>query len=550
MNQQVSFTLRGRNPDVLTCIANLSNDEVFTPPELANRMLDQAAQAWAADHGGADLWADPSVKFLDPFTKSGVFLREVTTRLVKGLATRIPDLQERVNHILTKQVFGIGITRLTSLLARRSLYCSKWANGPHAVAKGFTTEAGNVWFERTEHTWVNGKCSYCGASQQALDRGGDMETHAYAFIHTDNIKTRMAELFGDEMQFDVIIGNPPYQLSDGGYGTSAAPIYQMFVEQAKQLEPRYLSMIIPARWFAGGKGLDDFRESMLSDDCLRSIDDYLSASDVFPGVGLKGGVCYFLWNRDHRGLCQVSTHFKDWPVSTATRPLVETGADVFIRFNEGVSILKKVTDYETGASGSVELPVNKKFDALVSSRKPFALETTFKGCKTKKPDDLKIYQNGGTGYVSRKSISAGLEYVDAWKIYVGRAAPGTGNRDTYPHRILSTPFIGEPGSVCSETYLCIGPFATKAEAENALSYLTCRLTRLLILLHKPSQDTTRKVYTFVPKQDWSQPWTDADLYARYGITQDEIDFIEKVVRPMDMSSDLLGEVEVSEADDE
>ena len=550
MNQQVSFTLRGRNPDVLTCIANLSNDEVFTPPELANRMLDLVAQAWAADHGGTDLWADPSVKFLDPFTKSGVFLREITTRLVKGLAGQIPDLQQRVNHILTQQVFGIGITRLTSLLARRSLYCSKWANGPHAVAKGFTSEAGNIWFERTEHTWVNGKCTYCGASQQALDRGGDMETHAYAFIHTDNIKTRMAELFGDAMQFDVIIGNPPYQLSDGGYGTSAAPIYQMFVEQAKQLEPRYLSMIIPARWFAGGKGLDDFREAMLSDDRLRSIDDYLSASDVFPGVGLKGGVCYFLWNRDHRGLCQVSTHFKDWPVSTVTRPLMETGADVFIRFNEGVSILKKVTDYETGASGSVELPAGKKFDTLVSSRKPFALETTFKGRKTKKADDLLIYQNGGTGYVSRESISAGLEYLDAWKIYVGRAAPGTGNRDTYPHRILSTPFIGEPGSVCSETYLCIGPFATKSEAENALSYLTCRLTRLLILLHKPSQDTTRKVYTFVPKQDWSRPWSDADLYARYGITQDEIDFIEKVVRPMDLSSDLLGDVEVSEVDDE
>lgn len=447
MNQQVSFTLRGRNPDVLTCIANLSNDEVFTPPELANRMLDMVAQTWATDHDGADLWSDSSVKFLDPFTKSGVFLREITTRLVKGLAGQIPDLQERVNHILTQQVFGIGITRLTSLLARRSLYCSKWANGPHSVAKGFATEAGNIWFERTEHTWVNGKCTYCGASQQALDRGGDMETHAYAFIHTDNIKTRMAELFGDAMQFDVIIGNPPYQLSDGGYGTSAAPIYQMFVEQAKQLEPRYLSMIIPARWFAGGKGLDDFRESMLSDDRLRSIDDYLSASDVFPGVGLKGGVCYFLWNRDHRGLCQVSTHFKDWPVSTATRPLMEAGADVFIRFNEGVSILKKVMDYETGASGSVELSAGKKFDALVSSRKPFALETTFKGRKIKKADDLLIYQNGGTGYVSRDSISAGLEYVDAWKIYVGRAAPGTGNRDTYPHRILSTPFIGEPGSV-------------------------------------------------------------------------------------------------------
>ena len=330
MSEQVSFTLRGRNPDVLTCIANLSNDEVFTPPELANRMLDTLAQSWAADHAGADLWANRSVKFLDPFTKSGVFLREITNRLVKGLADQIPDLQERVNHVLTKQVFGIGITRLTSLLARRSLYCSKWANGPHSVGKGFADESGNIWFERTEHTWVNGKCSYCGASKEAMDRGAHLETHAYAFIHTENIKTRIAELFGEDMQFDVIIGNPPYQLNTDGFGMQARPIYQQFVQQAKALDPRYLCMIIPARWFAGGMGLDVFREEMLNDSRLRSIDDYLSASDVFPGVGLKGGVCYFLWNRDHPGLCDVSTHFKDWPVSTATRPLIESGADIFI----------------------------------------------------------------------------------------------------------------------------------------------------------------------------------------------------------------------------
>ncbi|PJC12756.1 MAG: restriction endonuclease, partial [Comamonadaceae bacterium CG_4_9_14_0_8_um_filter_60_18] len=152
MNEQVSFTLRGRNPDVLTCIANLSNDEVFTPPELAGRMLDMLAQAWAADHGGANLWADKTVRFLDPFTKSGVFLREITSRLTEGLAQQMPDLQERVNHILTQQVFGIGITRLTSLLARRSVYCSKHANGAHSIAKGFASDAGNIWFERTEHT--------------------------------------------------------------------------------------------------------------------------------------------------------------------------------------------------------------------------------------------------------------------------------------------------------------------------------------------------------------------------------------------------------------
>lgn len=537
MNGQAPFTLRGRNPDVLTCIANLSNDEVFTPPEFANRMLDTLAEAWAANHNGANIWADSAVKFLDPCTKSGVFLREITSRLTKGLADEIPNLEDRVDHILTKQVFGIGITHLTSLLARRSVYCSKHANGPHSIAEGFDSEAGNIWFDRVEHSWSNGKCTFCGASQSALDRGAELETHAYAFIHTDNIKTRLAGLFGGDMQFDVIIGNPPYQLNDGGYGTSAAPIYQLFVEQAKALEPRYLSMIIPARWFAGGKGLDEFRESMLSDNRLRSIDDFLSASDVFPGVGLKGGVCYFLWDREHPGSCRVSTHFKDWPVSTASRPLLEEGADVFIRFNEGLSILKKVMAAESAKVASLSLPENKRFDQLVSSRKPFGLETTFKGKVTKRNGDVLVYQNGGTGYIARSSISTGTELIDKWKIYVGRAAPGTGNRDTYPHKIISTPFVGEPRSISSETYLCIGPFDSKSEAESALSYLTCRLTRLLILLHKPSQDTTRKVYTFVPTQKWTRQWTDEDLYAKYGITASEIAFIEKVVRPMDLGGD-------------
>ncbi|MDX1039158.1 restriction endonuclease [Sinorhizobium medicae] len=538
MNEQAGFTLRGRNPDVLTCIANLSNDEVFTPPEFANQMLDRLAEAWAARNGGADIWADSSVRFLDPCTKSGVFLREITKRLIKGLEAEIANLQDRVDHILTQQVFGIGITQLTSLLARRSLYCSKHATGDHSVAKSFVSDDGNIWFERIEHSWVDGKCKFCGAGQNAFDRGEDLETHAYAFIHTDDIKARVTELFGDNMQFDVIIGNPPYQLDDGGFGTSAAPIYHKFVEQAKALEPRLLTMIIPARWFAGGKGLDEFRESMLTDDRVRLIDDYLSASDVFPGVGLKGGVCVFLWDRENPGSCRVSTHFKDWPVSTATRPLLEKDVDVFIRFNEGLSILKKVVAVEGGKTDSLSLSESKRFERLVSSRKPFGLETTFKGKTTKfANDDLLIYQNGGTGYVARSLISTGVQLVDKWKIFAGYAAPGTGNKDTYPHRIISTPFIGEPGSISSETYLCIGPFDSRAETESALSYLSCRLTRLLILLHKPSQHVTRKVYTFVPTQDWTKRWTDADLYKRYGISDEEIAFIEKVVRPMEAGDD-------------
>ncbi|MDE1161983.1 MAG: Eco57I restriction-modification methylase domain-containing protein [Acidobacteriaceae bacterium] len=552
MSQQASFTLKGRNPDVLTCIANLSNDEVFTPPEFANRMLDTLAEAWAASHNGEDIWADSKVRFLDPFSKSGVFLREITSRLNKGLEGSIPDLQERINHILTKQVFGIAITRLTGYLARRSLYCSKHANGPHSVGRDFQAEQGNIWFERLEHTWVDGKCRYCGASQKALDRGSELETHAYALLHTDNVQDRIAKIFGDDMQFDVVIGNPPYQLDDGGFGTSAAPIYQLFVQQAKALEPRYLSMVIPSRWFSGGKGLDEFRESMLTDDRVRSIDDFLSAADVFPGVGLKGGVNFFLWDRDHRGPCRVSTHFKDWPVSTAVRPLLESGAEVFIRFNEGLSILQKVSSIEAAPSSqsTVLPPEDKRFDSLVSSRKPFGLQTTFKGRSKRREGDAVVYQNGGRGFVSRKTIATGVELIDKWKLFAGYAAPGTGNKDTYPHRIISTPFIGEPGSISSETYLCIGPFESKAEAESALSYLCCRLTRFLVLLHKPSQHVTRKVYTFVPKQKWDRIWTDADLYKKYGLSDSEVAFIEGIVRPMTVNEDLFDEETSPEEIDE
>ena len=292
-------------------------------------------------------------------------------------------------------------------------------------------------------------------------------------------------------------------------------------------------MIIPSRWFSGGKGLDEFREAMLTDQRVRSIDDYLNASDVFPGVGLKGGICYFLWDRDHPGDCSVTTHAKETAPSTTVRPLLENGADVFLRFNEGVSILKKVMAIETGQDDTVRLPEKKRFETLVSSRKPFGLETTYRGHARRGSNDVLIYQNGGTGYIKRDEIPSGHNLIDSWKVYVGRAAPGTGNKDTYPHRIISTPFIGQPASICSETYLCIGPFDTEQQTENVLSYLSCRLTRLLILLHKPSQDTTRKVYTFVPTQDWSRPWTDQDLYAKYGLTAEEIHFVESIVRPME-----------------
>ncbi len=339
MSGQSGFSPRGRNPDVLSCIANLSNDEVFTPPEFANRMLDTLAEAWAANNGGADIWADKSVKFLDPFTKSGVFLREITTRLTKGLEKEIPNLEKRVNHILTKQVFGIAITQITSLLARRSLYCSKHAQGEHSIAKGFDSDDGNIWFQRTEHTWGEAKCEFCGAPKAILDREIELENYAYAFIHTDNIKTRLAEMFGGNMQFDVIIGNPPYQMKGGAGGSSDSSIYHLFVEQAKKLEPKFLSMVVPSRWLAGGRGLDEFRKEMLGSRQLLRLVDHPVSKEVFPNVEVKGGICYFLWSQSYNGPCDVTVIRGD-EKTDSSRQLDEF--DVFVRDPRALGILRKV----------------------------------------------------------------------------------------------------------------------------------------------------------------------------------------------------------------
>jgi site-specific DNA-methyltransferase (adenine-specific) len=361
-----SFTLRGRNPDVLSCIANLSNDEVFTPPEFANRMLNTLADAWAADHKGASIWSNTNVRFLDPCAKSGVFLREITSRLTVGLAKKIPDLAQRVDHILTKQVYGIGTTHLTSLLSRRSVYCSKSAKSAHSIATSFKSDAGNIWFRRLKHTWVDDKCKFCGANKRDYDRGEGLETHAYAFIHTNNIEARIAELFGDDMQFDVIIGNPPYQLGQSGgdsIGGFAMPIYQKFVQAAKSLDPRYVVMVTPSRWFAGGRGLDEYRSEMLADRRIRSLVDFPDPAEAFPGTQIKGGVSYFLWDSSWKDACEVTTIHGGEPTATPMKRLL-SAYDILVRRNEAVPILESFghgLTYST-VQHSYQLPRGRKKD--------------------------------------------------------------------------------------------------------------------------------------------------------------------------------------------
>jgi len=535
MSQQASFTLKGRNPDVLTCIANLSNDEVFTPPEFANRMLDTLAEAWAESHGGADIWANSSVRFLDPCTKSGVFLREITSRLNKGLIDKMPDIHTRINHILTRQVFGIAITHLTSLLARRSLYCSKVANGPHSIAEDFNNDAGNVWFRRTEHTWLRGKCSFCGASKEALDRGPEMESHAYAFIHTENAKKLVTALFGDGMQFDVIIGNPPYQLDDGGFGTSAAPIYQMFVEQALNLDPRFAIFVTPSRWMAGGKGLDKYRERMLVDRRLSKLVDYPKLYEAFPGVKIRGGISYFLWDRAHNGPCEVQTIWDGQPTGPAVARYLDA-FDVLVRRNEAIPILEKIR-----AKNEPTL------DKRVSTGKPFGLRTFFHGkpnpARLKNP--VRLYGSQKISWVERKDIQVNSEWIDQWKVLM-TAVQGTSA--AVETKFLSKPILAGPGTACTETYLVAGHFAEETQAANYAQYLRTRFARFLVSLRKATQHATRDVYSFIPDLPLDRRWTDQKLYKRYRLTDSEIAFIESQVAEHD--EDLFEEPIVDGGDDE
>ena len=494
------------NPDVLNCIANLSNDEVFTPPELANKMLDLLPQ---------ELFRSPKTTFLDPFTKSGVFLREIVKRLDRGLADQIPDRQKRIDHILHHQVFGIACTELTSLLARRSVYCTKHANGMYSISK-FDTEEGNIIYKNINHTWVNGKCKYCGASQAVYDRGSEAEQYAYMFIHTDNPKK-----FFPNMQFDVIIGNPPYQMEDGGGRDSAAiPLYDKFVTQAKKLSPHYLIMIIPARWYSGGRGLDDFRDEMISDKRIKELRDYPETNDCFPGLNIRGGVCYFLWDRDYMGKCKVTNIIKN-TANNRERYLKEENCPILIRYNQSISILQKVHLFK-----------EETLNHYVSVSRPFGMRSNFDGFVIKKDERhyIRLYRFGENGYVSIDDVTNNNQLVNQYKVIVSKASPGG---DEYPHSIVSAPIISEPNSVCTETYLVIKTVPSRVQAENLISYIKSRFFRFMMSLVKNTQNISRGSYMFVPIQDFSHPWTDEMLYKKYDLNEEEIAFIESMIRPME-----------------
>lgn len=492
-------------PDVLACLANLSNDEVFTPPEVVNKMLDLLPK---------ELFTDPNTTFLDPACKTGVFLREIAKRLLVGLEDVIPDLQQRIDHIFHKQLYGIAITELTSLLSRRSLYCSKYPNGKYSITH-FNDPEGNIRYRRIDHNWdKNGKCTFCGASKEQWNRGDNLETYAYEYIH----RTNPEEIFN--MKFDVIISNPPYQMNDGGNGTSAKPIYQLFIETAKKMNPRYISMIIPSRWFAGGKGLDDFRNEMLADRSIKKLVDYENFKDVFPGVDLAGGACYFLRDKSYNGMCEVVNYTPEL-ITTKTRYLDHY--ETFIRSNIAVDIVDKIVN---GKSHFVS--------ERVYSRKPFGIQTNY----IPKDNGIPCYftQRIGKKYVSTNDVIDSNHIINKWK-FLAPKAPIAGQTDfskSIGFYYEGNTRIAKPGEICTESWLVLGAFDTKDEVESFKSYVFTKLFRFLLLQAVVSQNTSKKNFCFIPDfTKYTIEFTDEILCEMWNITEKEWQYINLRIRNYD-----------------
>lgn len=496
---------RERKPDVLEVIADLSNDEVFTPPRIVNVMLDLLP---------SEVWTDPTLRWLDPGCKTGVFLREVAHRLLIGLRDKFPSKQACLDHILNEMLYGVAVTELTALIARRTLYCSKDPTRPESAVQMSRSE-GNIWQSRVPHTF-DGKntCVEC-AAPSSIDLGA--ENYAYGFIHHSG-RQSITEMMS--MDFDVILGNPPYQMNDGGgVGSSAVPLYNRFIDAAIALNPQYLLFIVPARWYAGGKGLDDFRARMLADRRMRHLIDIPNSSEVFPQIELKGGLSVILWDRSHNGTCDVETMQAGVRSPAVARRLDEF--DVFVRHETAATILRKVR----------RIAKQHGWGALSESvhpRRPFGLDANTKELASKPKSGLvKVYANQMVGYLPKSKVTRAENLIDSYKVIIPKAGGGTG---VFPDVVIGRPLIAEPGSVCSETYLLVNAFDDTESAERLRNYLRARLPRFLVSLRKPTHNTSADNFAFVPSVPLDEEWTDDRLAEVFGLTDEEQAYIGQTVR--------------------
>lgn len=542
------------NFDILETITNVGNDEVFTPVKIAKKMLDSLPD---------EVWRNPDYKWFNPCTKNGVFEREIALRLNEGLKDTIPDEETRKKHILQDMIYAIGLTKFCSHVARRTLYyCSQankscdgikakdghYVNGC-AIGNGtwFDDEEGNIKTPCTDHRFVKGKCEFCGIREDSkYNDPMQREQYAYEFMHVNHLvlpRHLQDRFFGGkrDMKFDIIIGNPPYQLSDGGAQASARPIYQCFIQQAKSLNPKYLCMIVPSRWMTGGKGLDEFRDEMIKDRHIVKLFDYFDSKSIFPSVDIKGGVCYFLRDSSVEKPCEI--HSFTFNGETVSKRYLQTGGDnIFIRDERLLRIKDKVS-----------LAREKTLDSIVSARKPYGLEaeTMLKASKYGLPDFSTTKIDGGYEILGLGERQQRMwKYLPAdypipkkspcfmkYKVFIAEAY-GCGAIGEVP----STPVLSTPGQLCTETFLEIGPFESKEEAGNALKYIYTKLFRLLVGIQKQTQHTTQKAYRFVPVQDftsnsgidWSRSVSEIDkqLYAKYELSEEDISFIESNIKEM------------------
>jgi hypothetical protein len=500
-------------PDILDCLAQLSNDEVPTPPRLAQAMLDVLPSC---------VWSAADYRWLDPFCKSGIFLREAAVRLLEGLGEWEPNFERRRDHIYRTMLWGTSITEMTGMISRRSLYCSRDAAGRHSVVR-FDTEGGNVPFVAATHTFSEGHCTVCGAPE-GLERGGGRENYAYSFIHGAYPTKELAD-----MKFDVIVGNPPYQIDSAG-NTRTKPVYHLFVQQAILAKPRYVVMITPSRWFAGGLGLDNFRARMLSDRRMARLVDYRVEKDVFPYVNINGGVSYFLWDREHDGQCLVS-HVPAGGAPSPPEPRYLNEFDLLVRQNEGVRILRKVKSRN-----------EPTFDTRVSSQKPFDLHTNIHGAPSKDgiADPILMYGARRQSWVPRADIHKNLDWVDCWKVFLTAASDGNESFPAPIWDIAIGPVVGRPGEICSGSYLVVYPTDTESTANAVTSFLRSRFVRFLVSLRKIAQHNDAGRFAFVPDLPMDRVWTDEELYRRYDLTDEDIAFIESQVKDLPAPAQVNG----------
>lgn len=531
------------NFDILETITNVGNDEVFTPRKTCEMILDSLPE---------EVWHNPNYKWLNPATKNGIFEREIALRLDEGLKDIIPNIEKRRKHILQNMIFSIGQTRFTSNVARRTVYyCSQanrkcdglkandghFVNG-YAIGNGtwFNDEEGNIKTPNIAHTFKNGKCIFCGISENSkYNDKNQLETYAYEFIHFNNeniLKHLQDRFFGGNrnMKFDVIIGNPPYQLSDGGAQASARPIYQLFVQQAISLKPKYLCMIMPSRWMTGGKGLDAFRSSMISDRHIRFLNDFPDGKICFPNNDIKGGVCFFLWNCDEEGKCKIIQHIGNEKIQSE-RFLKEDNTDVFIRDSRLVNIYKKVAAYQGGF-----------FSKIVSPLKPYGLrgDIFVNTSKYSLPPISKEKINGGLiihgldEHLKRVIRYIPLDYplpkkdlLPGYKLFVARNQ-GSGVFG----EILSDSILGGPNELCTETYVVFGPFKTEKEAKNCWGYVKTKFFRAILGIRKLDQNASQSVYGYIPLLDFNKNWSDKELFELFNLSKEERTFIENNVKEM------------------